>query len=110
MPLLGQYMALSGAVFVDRANSAKAIESLNDAGRTMKARGTSLWVFPEGTRTNSQNLDMLPFKKGGFHLAVEAGVPITPVVCANYWHLYHSGTLEAGLLKIKGITQISILT
>lgn len=45
---------------------------------------------------------MLPFKKGAFHLAVQAGVPIVPVVCQNYWHLYHKGVLEPGKLKIVG--------
>ena len=102
MPFLGQYLSLSGAVFVDRGNNAKAIQTLNDAGQLMKSRGISLWVFPEGTRSNTENVDLLPFKKGGFHLAVQAGVPITPVICENYWRLYHKGTLESGVLKIKG--------
>lgn len=96
-------MTLSGAVFVDRGNNAKAIKSLHDAGQSMKARGTSLWVFPEGTRSNTEKPDLLPFKKGGFHLAVQAGLPITPVVCESYWRLYHKGTLESGTLKIKGL-------
>lgn len=102
-PLLGQFMTLSGAIFVDRGNNAKAVKSLASAGQTMKARRTSLWVFPEGTRSSKEQSDLLPFKKGAFHLAVQAGVPITPVVCENYWRLYHAGILGQGKLKIRGV-------
>lgn len=103
MPLLGQFMTLSGAVFIDRKNNTRAVQSVAAAGDTMKQRGTSLWLFPEGTRTNQEKTDLLPFKKGAFHLAVQAGVPITPVVCEHYWRLYHKGTFESGHLKIKGV-------
>lgn len=102
MPLLGQFMTLSGAVFVDRGNNAKAIESLTEAGKTMKARRTSIIVFPEGTRTNRETPDLRQFKKGGFHLAVQSGIPIIPVVCQHYYHLYHKGVFGSGTLKIKG--------
>lgn len=46
--------------------------------------------------------DLLPFKKGAFHTAVQAGVPVTPVVCENYWRLYRKGHFESGVLKIRG--------
>ncbi|KAJ3521620.1 hypothetical protein NM688_g8995 [Phlebia brevispora] len=62
-PLLGQFMALSGAVFVDRGNNAAAIRSLAAAGETIRARHTSLWMFPEGTRSMRPYHDMKPFKK-----------------------------------------------
>ena len=101
-PLLGQFMTLSGAIFVDRGNNARAVQSLRAAGEAMKARETSLWMFPEGTRSMRAQPDLLPFKKGAFHLAVQAGVPIVPVVCENYWRLYRKGVFESGVLKIKG--------
>ncbi|PSR73428.1 hypothetical protein PHLCEN_2v10720 [Hermanssonia centrifuga] len=100
-PLLGQFMTLSGAVFIDRGNNAKAIRSVTAAGETIKARGTSLWMFPEGTRSMREHHDMLPFKKGAFHMAIEAGVPIVPVICENYWRLYRQGVFGEGTLKIK---------
>lgn len=50
VPLLGQFMQLSGAVFVDRGNNAAAVRSLAAAGETIRSRHTSLWMFPEGTR------------------------------------------------------------
>ncbi|CAE7225415.1 unnamed protein product [Rhizoctonia solani] len=106
-PLLGQYMALSGAVFVDRKNSKDALDSLAKAGDEMKSKRVSLWVFPEGTRSSGEVPSLLPFKKGAFHLAVQAGVPIVPVVCENYWRLYRKGTLDEGTLKIKVLPPIS---
>ena len=102
MPILGQFMSLSGAVFVDRGNNAAALRSLAAAAETIRGRSTSLWMFPEGTRTMLPYHDMKPFKKGAFHMAVEAGVPIVPVVCENYWRLYRKGVFEEGKLKVKG--------
>ena len=63
---------------------------------------TSLLMFPEGTRFLSKEPDMLPLKKGGFHLAVNAGIPIIPIVVENYWHLYRPGVFESGIVKIRG--------
>ena len=92
----------SGAVFIDRGNNTTAVESLKAAGDFMKKHVTCLWLFPEGTRSMRRHHDLLPFKKGAFHAAVQAGVPVTPVVCENYWRLYHKGHLESGVLKIRG--------
>ncbi|KAF8489104.1 hypothetical protein JB92DRAFT_3085312 [Gautieria morchelliformis] len=105
-PLLGQYLTTSGAVFLDRSNNANAVKSLAAAGQSMKTRRTSLWLFPEGTRSLSRENKLLPFKKGAFHLAVQAGVPIVPVVCENYSWLYGPGKLESGTLKIRVLDPI----
>lgn len=51
---------------------------------------TKLWIFPEGTRNHSRG--MLPFKKGAFHLAIDANAPILPVVFSNYGSFYDSVT------------------
>ena len=102
MPILGQFMTLSGSVFVDRGNNAAAVRSLEAAGETIRTRHTSLWMFPEGTRTMRPHHDMKPFKKGAFHMAVQAEVPIVPVVCENYWRLYRKGVFDEGTLKVKG--------
>ena len=101
-PLLGQFMSLSGVVWIDRGNNAKAVRSLMAAGETMKAQRMALWLFPEGTRSMREHHDMLPFKKGAFHIAVQAGVPIVPVVCENYWRLYRKNVFESGTLKVRG--------
>lgn len=96
-------MTLSGAVFIDRKNNARAVQSVAAAAQTMKDRNIDLWIFPEGTRTNKPEPDMKPFKKGAFHMAVQSGVPIVPVVCQHYYHLYHKGIFESGTLKVKGM-------
>jgi lysophosphatidate acyltransferase len=44
-----------------------------------------MWVFPEGTRNNTGNI--LPFKKGAFHVAIAAQVPILPVIFSSYYFL-----------------------
>lgn len=104
---LGPFMSMSGTIFVDRGNNAKAIRSIEIAGKHMTLTKTSLWMFPEGTRSLSKEPDMLPLKKGGFHLALNAGIPITPIVIENYWHLYRKGVFEPGVIKVRVLPPIS---
>ncbi len=80
MPLIGQMMASAGIIFVDRKNREKAIEAMKPAVDALKD-GTSIAIAPEGTRSYSYKLG--PFKKGAFHLAMQAEVPIVPVVIKN---------------------------
>jgi lysophosphatidate acyltransferase len=102
VPFLGQFLTASGAIFLDRSDNVNAVKSLAAAGSAMKTRRISVWLFPEGTRTLRPENKLLPFKKGAFHLAVQAGVPVVPVVCENYSRLYGSGRFESGRLKIRG--------
>jgi lysophosphatidate acyltransferase len=110
VPFLGVMLMAGGNIFLDRSNPQMAVQSLKEAGETMKQRKTSVWIFPEGTRTIHQEPTMKPFKKGAFHVAVQSGLPIVPVVCENYWKLYRTGVFEGGTLKIKGILFNSIWT
>lgn len=79
-PIFGPMFTAAGVVFIDRANSAKAIEALKPAVEALK-EGRSLVIAPEGTRSPTPRLGR--FKKGAFHLAMQAGVPIVPVVFRN---------------------------
>jgi lysophosphatidate acyltransferase len=99
---LGPFMFMSGSVFVDRGNSASARRSLEAAAATIKSEKVGLWAFVEGTRNNAEIPDLLPFKKGAFHLAVQGQIPIVPVVAENYWNMYHSGHFGTGKIKVKG--------
>lgn len=76
VPFLGWYMALSRFIFVDRGNHREAVASLDEAARRIRG-GISIVMFPEGTRSGS--LQVLPFKKGPFALAMKAGVQVVPV-------------------------------
>lgn len=76
VPVFGRAMREAGFVSVDRGNTESAIRSLAFA-KAHIAAGTHLWIAPEGTR--SPTGELLPFKKGGFHVALDMGAPILPV-------------------------------
>lgn len=76
VPLLGAGAKSIGMIPVDRSNRDLAVESVRRATESLK-NGQSFGVFAEGTRTRTGEL--LPFKKGAFHMAIAAGVPIVPV-------------------------------
>jgi len=80
-PIIGKTMELAGTVFIDRANAASAIEAMQPLVDAMRNGGKSVVIAPEGTRTVSPRL--APFKKGAFHLAIQAGVPVVPIVIHN---------------------------
>ncbi len=77
IPLFGRSMKSCGYISIDRSNRKSAFESLSLAAKKISS-GTSVMIFPEGTRGSGGKL--LPFKKGGFILAIDAGVPIIPVI------------------------------
>jgi lysophosphatidate acyltransferase len=77
-------VALSKTVFIDRANRATARAAFDSAAHTMNTSRQSVFIFPEGTRSYATEPMLLPFKKGAFHLAIQAQVPVIPVVAANY--------------------------
>jgi len=79
-PIFGPLFQAAGMVFIDRSNRAQAIEALKPAVQALR-QGLSLVIAPEGTRSTTPRLGR--FKKGAFHIAMQAGVPIIPVVFRN---------------------------
>jgi 1-acyl-sn-glycerol-3-phosphate acyltransferase len=77
IPVLGRAMRASGFIPINRSNRAEAVRSLTRAAETIRT-GRPVILFPEGTRSRDGKLQ--PFKKGAFHLALLAGVPVVPVV------------------------------
>jgi len=77
---LGPLFKATGFIFIDRSNKEKAIEALKPAVDALQ-NGTSVVIAPEGTRSSSKSLGK--FKKGAFHLAMQAKVPIVPIVIKN---------------------------
>ncbi len=77
IPLFGYAMKRAGYICIDRSNQKSAFESLKKAAEIIRS-GVSVMIFPEGTRTRDGKIGS--FKKGGFVLAVESGVPILPII------------------------------
>jgi len=80
MPIIGQMLMASGTIFLDRTDKEKSIEAMKPAVESLKM-GTSVVIFPEGTRSYDYTLGK--FKKGAFHLAIQAGVPLVPIILKN---------------------------
>jgi 1-acyl-sn-glycerol-3-phosphate acyltransferase len=76
IPFLGWHMRRAGHISIDRGSTAVAVQNLQRAAGEIK-NGVSAFLYPEGTRSPDGRLQ--PFKKGGFKLAMQAGVPIVPV-------------------------------
>jgi putative phosphoserine phosphatase/1-acylglycerol-3-phosphate O-acyltransferase len=81
IPILGKLMEWGGTVFVDRADGKSAIKAMEPLVEAIQKEGKSICIAPEGTRSLTPKLE--PFKKGAFHLAMQAGVPIVPIVIHN---------------------------
>jgi 1-acyl-sn-glycerol-3-phosphate acyltransferase len=91
VPILGQAMRKASLVPVDRSNREAAIASIGRAADVLRA-GIHMTIFPEGTR--SPDGQLLPFKKGPFHLAMDTGVPIVPVTVLNTSPMMPKGRLR----------------
>lgn len=76
IPIVASWMEVMNCVFINRKNRRQAIESIKEGVKQLK-KGHSLVIFPEGTR--SKGGPIREFKNGGFHLAVDAQVPIVPI-------------------------------
>jgi 1-acyl-sn-glycerol-3-phosphate acyltransferase len=77
IPIFGRAMSGAGYVKIDRSNRESAFRSIDEVAAKMK-NGISVMIFPEGTRSQDGNLKS--FKKGGFVMAVDTGVPIVPII------------------------------
>jgi len=89
VPVFGWAYRLSRHVAIDRQNRKAAIEALKRAA-TESRQGVSFVIMPEGTRSTTGEL--LPFKKGGFHLALDTGLPILPVAIVGSDKLMRKGS------------------
>ncbi len=92
VPILGVGMGFVNVMAIDRTNRESAIRTTEAAAKHIKS-GVSFGVFIEGTR--AQPGELLPFKKGAFYMAKQAGVPVVPVAIKNSDVLMGKGTGEA---------------
>jgi 1-acyl-sn-glycerol-3-phosphate acyltransferase len=91
-PILGYGMGFVNVIAIDRSNRERAVATIQEATRRLRS-GISFGVCPEGTRAKPG--EMLPFKKGAFHMAAQAGAPIAPIALKNSDLLMGKGTGEA---------------
>ncbi len=78
VPFFGQLYWLSGHLRLDRKNRERAVESLRELGQKISDYRLSIYIWPEGTRSKDGRL--MRFKKGAFHMALQTGLPVIPVV------------------------------
>jgi 1-acyl-sn-glycerol-3-phosphate acyltransferase len=90
-PIFGYGIRLVGVVPVDRSNSPAAVESAKLATENIR-RGKSYVVYPEGTRSSDGGL--LPFKKGAFMMAIDAGVPVVPITISGATRIMPKGQIK----------------
>lgn len=103
----GIAMFLAGLLFINRKAGGKAGQAMTEAMEELKKKNIKLWVFPEGTRRNTGEIHT--FKKGAFHAAIQAQVPIVPVVFSSYKHFLDTEKkiFDKGEIIITALPEIS---
>ncbi len=101
VPFLGWALKIGRNISLDRGNPRKALKAMNEAALRLKD-GMNIIIFPEGTWSKDGNL--LPFKKGGFSLALRTGTPIVPIGIKGTGELQPEGFFvprRKGLIEVK---------
>jgi putative phosphoserine phosphatase/1-acylglycerol-3-phosphate O-acyltransferase len=106
-PGFGQFARLAHVAFVDRGNASQAVSALEPVVRRL-AEGYSIAIAPEGTRSATPAVGT--FKKGAFHMAMQGGVPIVPVVIRNAGELLWRGSkvMRSGTVDVHVHEPISV--
>ncbi len=99
IPFVGWALALSVGIMVDRGNRQRSVSSLRRAAERIRG-GETVIIYPEGTR--SPTGELRAFKSGGFHLAIQAQVPVLPVTVSGSKRITPKRSLrvERGTVKI----------
>jgi len=107
VPILSKWMQLMHCVFIDRKNIRQSVTAIREA-TTNLIQGTSMVVFPEGTRAKDGVLG--EFKSGGFKMAVSAGVPIVPIAVDGAYKFFEGKKNEKGPVKVRLVIGDPIVT
>lgn len=105
IPVFGLLYWISGNFLLNRSNRKEAIATIDQVVNKMRQTGLSIWMFPEGSRSRGRGF--LPFKAGAFHAAIQAGVPIVPVVCSNTHKQVNWQRWDNGKVLVEMLTPIS---
>jgi putative phosphoserine phosphatase/1-acylglycerol-3-phosphate O-acyltransferase len=100
VPGFGLFFELAGVAFVERGNTGQALRALEPAVAKVRDEHLSLVISPEGTRSATPRLG--PFKKGPFHIAMQAEVPMVPIVLRNVGEVMWRGAqiLSPGTVEV----------
>jgi 1-acyl-sn-glycerol-3-phosphate acyltransferase len=107
IPVLGWYLYMGGHIGIDRGNPFRAKRSLQRASERIRS-GTSVAVFPEGTR--SPDASVQRFKRGSFVMALEAAVPVVPVSLVGVKTLVPRGLLRMASGRVTMIIHSPVPT
>jgi len=101
IPFLGTHLARAGHIPVFRGDPRAAVKTMGLAAQTVRERGISLLVFPEGGR--SRNGELGPFKEGAAYIAIKAGVPLVPVALKGTREVlpFGSGHIRSGKVSMR---------
>ena len=107
IPLFGWMFKNMGNLMLDRSNHRSAVETLQAAAHRIRHEQISVWLFPEGHRNRKREL--LPFKRGGFHLAILAQVPVVPIATQQYLGIldFKRRTVDGGTIRVEVLEPIS---
>jgi 1-acyl-sn-glycerol-3-phosphate acyltransferase len=111
IPIFGTVMKTIGQIPIDRANLTSAIETLNTTAHVATSESRTVAIAPEGTRRRSNSVgpdQLLPFKKGPFHLSKAVGVDIIPCAIAGSHRLWKPGHVFPlpGTISVKYLERI----
>jgi 1-acyl-sn-glycerol-3-phosphate acyltransferase len=108
IPFFGLFFKAAGNIVINREKRVSAISGLAAAVEQIKARRVSIWIFPEGTRNVSSD-PMMPFKRGAFYMAIEAQVPIVPIVSSSLDQLvnWRAKIMRCGTVTVRVLPPIS---
>ena len=104
IPLFGLFYWLSGNILINRTNKRKAKLSMEKVTESIKEKGISVWVMPEGTRSRGRGL--MPFKSGAFRTAIDAGVAIVPICFNSYAKTANFKKIKSGTIVCQVLDPI----
>jgi 1-acyl-sn-glycerol-3-phosphate acyltransferase len=100
VPFLGTHLRRAGHIPVVQGNARESVKAMTEAGKTIRARGISVLIFPEGGRSLT---GLQEFREGAAFIAIKAGVPIVPVGLRGTMDLLpmHSAHVRPGMVELR---------
>ncbi|KAB8033724.1 lysophospholipid acyltransferase family protein [Fluviispira multicolorata] len=103
LPIFGWIFFLCGNLFINRKNHSKAMDTMKVVDSAIQS-GTSLWMFPEGTRSHGRGLN--GFKKGAFYAAIQNQVNLQPIVSSTFKNAIDISKWNSGKVLVEVLEPI----